>query len=303
MPFIAGEFYVATGIHLHELQDFTRWIKKGSYYHGLLANRGQIEEIPHLIGEGFPKWPQLKPSESCQNSYGRAEGLVAGSSKPTASLPAAPTQETPAEERPMVEAPVPGPSHSSPPAAPTQETPVEEPPMAEAPVPGLSHSSPHAPMETGGAGDGQSWADRAEASAEAEFWQVQPPKCPHSQSRRWGVGLTLPFPLQDLEGRHATVMKLYDHAAEQPPPRDGIAGEAIRHLHSHMLPRDARHLGNQVVSMIAEYHLMCSSRVTSTESPILQEAAKPLLPNLKSYVDRAKALWVAVWLHRLDMSA
>ena len=131
------------------------------------------------------------------------------------------------------------------------------------------------------------------------------------------MGLTLPFPLQDLEGRHAAVMKLYDHAVEQPPPRDGIAGEVIRHLHSHMLPCDARHLGNQVVCMIAEYHLMCSSRVTSTESPILPEAAKPLLPNLKSYVphisfegtrdmrvvDCAKALQVAVWLHRLDMSA
>ena len=127
----------------------------------------------------------------------------------------------------------------------------------------------------------------------------------------------LPFPLQDSEGRHVAVMKLYDHTPEQPLPRDGIAGEAIRHLHSHMLPHDARHLGNQVVCMIAEYHLTSSSRVTSTESPILPEAAKPLLPNLKSYIpnisfegmrdvrvmDRAKALWVAVWLHRLDMSA
>ena len=128
MPFIAGEFYAATGIRLHELQDYTRWIKKNSYYHGLLAHRGQIEEIPHLIGEGFPKWPQLKPSESRQNSYSRAEGPVAGSSEPATSLPAAPTQETPAEDPPMVEAPVPSPSHSSPPAAPTQETPAEEPP-------------------------------------------------------------------------------------------------------------------------------------------------------------------------------
>ena len=172
MPFIAGEFYAATGICLHELQDFTRWIKKNSYYHGLLAHQGQIEEIPHLIGEGFPKWPQLKPSESHWNSYSRAEGPVAGSSEPAASPPAAPTQETPAEEPPMVEAPVPGPSHSGPPAAPTQETPVEEPPLVEAPVPGPSDSSPPAPMETGRAGDGQSWADWAEASAEAEFWQV-----------------------------------------------------------------------------------------------------------------------------------
>ena len=121
----------------------------------------------------------------------------------------------------------------------------------------------------------------------------------------------LPFPLQD-----SSVMKLYDHAAEQQPPPDGVAGEVIRHLHTHMLPQDTRCLGNQVVCMIAEYHLMSSARVSSTQSPILQEAAKHLLPNLKSYVpnisfeglrdmrvvDHAKALWVAVWLHRLDMS-
>ena len=130
------------------------------------------------------------------------------------------------------------------------------------------------------------------------------------------MGPALPFPLQDSEGRHALVMRLYEHAAEQPSPPDGVAGEAIRHLHSHMSPRDARHLGNQVACMIAEYHLTSSARVSSTQSPILPEAAKPLLPNLKSYVlnisfegsrdmrvmDHAKALRVAVWLHRLDMS-
>ena len=188
--------------------------------------------------------------------------------------------------------------------------------MVEAPIPGPSHSSPPALMETGGVGDGQSWADQAEASAEVEFQQARPPKCPRSQSRKWDVGRVFPFPLQDSEGRHALVMRLYEHAAEQPPPPDGVAGEAIRHLHSHMSPWDARHLGNQVVCMIAEYHLTSSARVSSTQSPVLPEAAKPLLLNLKSYipnisfeglqdvrvVDRAKALRVAVWLHRLDMS-
>ena len=256
MPFIAGEFHAATGMRLHELQDFTRWIKKGSYYHGLLVLRGQIEEIPHLIGEELPKWPQLKPSESCQDSYNRAEGPVAGSSEPA----------------------------TRPTAAPIQETPTEEPPMAEAPIPGPSHSSPPAVMETGGAGDSQSWADRAEASAETEFRQARPPKCPHSQSRKQEVVPTLPFPLQDSEWRHASVMKLYEHAAEQPLPPDGVAGEAIRHLHSHILPWDARCLRNQVACMIAEYHLASSARVSLTQSPILPEAAKPLLPNLKLYV-------------------
>ena len=188
--------------------------------------------------------------------------------------------------------------------------------MVEAPIPGPSHSDTPAPMETGEVGDGRSWAEQAEASTEAEFRQARPPKHPHSQSRRWEVGLVLPFPLQDAEGRLASIMRLYEHAGEQPLPRDGVAGEAIRHLHPHILPRNARHLGNQVVCMIAEYHLMSSTRVSSTLSPVLPEAAKPLLPALKMYVpnvsfedtrdvrvlDHAKALRVAVWLHRLDMA-
>ena len=116
MPFIVGEFHAVTGMCLHELQDFTGWIKKGSYYHGLLVYQGQIEECPQLIGVELPKWPQPKPSESHQDSYNRTETPVAGSSKLAAETTTAPTQETPTEEPPMVEAPVPSPSHSSPPA-------------------------------------------------------------------------------------------------------------------------------------------------------------------------------------------
>ena len=68
--------------------------------------------------------------------------------------------------------------------------------------------------------------------------------------------------------------------------------------------------------MIAEYHLTSSARVSTTLSPVLPEAAKLLLPAIKTYVsnvsfegtrdvrvlDRAKALRVAVWLHWLDMA-
>ena len=46
MPFIVEVFYRATGIHLHELLEFTRWIKRGSYFHGLLVKRGQVQECP-----------------------------------------------------------------------------------------------------------------------------------------------------------------------------------------------------------------------------------------------------------------
>ena len=125
-------------------------------------------------------------------------------------------------------------------AAPTQETPTEEPPVEEAPVAGPSRSDTPAPMEMGGVGDGQSWAEQVETSSEAEFRQARPLKHPRSQSRRWETGPALPFPLKDTEGRLTSVARLYEHVGEQPSPRDDAAGRAIRHLHPEIPPRDAR---------------------------------------------------------------
>ena len=122
--------------------------------------------------------------------------------------------------------------------------------MPEAPVAGPSCPDTPAPMETGGVGDGQTWAEQVETSAEAKFHQARPPKCPRSQSRRWEAGPRLPFPLLDKEGRLASVERLYEYAGKQPSPRDDVAGRAIRHLHPEMLPWDAQRLGNQVSCMI-----------------------------------------------------
>ena len=185
-----------------------------------------------------------------------------------------------------------------------EETPAEEPPVEEAPVASPSRANTPAPMEMGGAGDGQTWAEQVETSSEAEFRWARPLKYPHSQSRRWETGPVLPFPLQDAEGRLTSIERLYEYAGEQPSPRDDVAGRAIRHLHPEILPQDARRLENQVVCMIAKYHLTSSARVSTTLSPVLLEAAKLLLPAIKTYVsnvsfegtrdmrvlDRAKAL-------------
>ena len=68
--------------------------------------------------------------------------------------------------------------------------------------------------------------------------------------------------------------------------------------------------------MISEYHLTCLSQGSSCISPVLPEAAKDLLPPIEEYLaddgfhgtrdlrveEKAKTLWVAVWLHRLDIA-
>ena len=145
--------------------------------------------------------------------------------------------------------------------APVAETPVTEAPVdqtlgAEAPV---DPSSTPAPMETGGVGDGQSWAEQMEAGKDEAFQRSRPAKRARSQSRRHEPRPLLPFPLQDSEGRLASISQLYEHVAAQPATHHNVAGRAIMHLHPDMLPQKATCLGNQVACMIAEYHLTGSA--------------------------------------------
>ena len=163
---------------------------------------------------------------------------------------------------------------------PIMEAPAEETPGVEAPV---APSSTPAPMETGGAGDGQSWTEQMEASDDESFQRSRPAKCTRSQSRRCEPKPRLPFPLQDSEGRLTSILQLYEHAAAQPATPHNVAGQAIMHLHFDLLPQKATCLGNQVACVIAEYHLTASARQSSLH-PIIPQEAAPLLPPLKSYI-------------------
>ena len=177
MPYMEKHFHAATGIKLKGLGDFMGWIKHGSYYHALVARKGQLHKCPHLVGVELPRWPQITPSKSCQVSQRR--------------------EETP---------------------TPSPYMPSQEASMAQG-----ARSDIPAPMETGGAGDGQSWVDWAEASADDEFRRDRPAKHHQSTSRRWEGWPTLPFPLQDNAGRCTSVQQLYQHAGEQPRAHHNVA--------------------------------------------------------------------------------
>ena len=169
-------------------------------------------------------------------------------------------------------------------------------------------------METGGVGDGQSWVEQTEAKD--DFKRCRPAKHPQSQSRRWEDRPTVPFPLQDEEGRCTSTQELYRHAGQQPPAHHNVATMGITHLHLEVLPHEARSLGNQVLCMIAEYHLTSNAQGSSSLSPVLPEVARDLLPPVEDYVgggefhgtrdvrvvERAKTLQIATWLHCLDMA-
>ena len=271
MPYMEHQFQALTGIRLKELSQFTGWIKPGSYYHGVVAKKGQLHLCLHLAGTALPRGPQIHLSQ-------------------TQAL----TQKK-------------------------EETPTTSPHMSgeEGGATQGAHSNPPIPMETGGAGNGQSWAEQAEASTEEEWRRDRPAKHCRSSPRRWEVWSTNPFLLQDSEGRHEAVQKLYQHAGEHTSARHDVAAQGMVSHHPDLELGVAKSLNNQVLCMISEYHLTCLSQGPSYVSPVLPEAAKNLLPSMEEYLagsdfqgtqdlrvlERAKTLRVAVWLHRLDMAA
>ena len=210
------------------------------------------------------------------------------------------------------------PSQSHPVTQKEEETPTTSPPTPgkESSVTQRAWSEPPVPMETGRVGDGQSWLEQAEASAEEEWRRDRPAKHHRSSSRKWEGWSTNPFLLQDNKGRHEVVEQLYQHAGECPPARHDVAAQGMACHHPDMELGVAKSLNNQVLCMISEYHLMCLSQGPSYVSPVLLEAAKNLLPSIEEYMAgggfqgtqdlrvlaKAKTLRVAVWLHRPDMA-
>ena len=130
MLYIEEHFWRATGLHLNGLQDFMAWIKQGSYYHRLVAQQGHLHKCPHLAGVPLPRWPQVTPSESRWELQKKVDTLATSSSEPNAGATMAPVTETPVAQTPVAETPA-------------------------------TCSNTPAPMETGRAGDSQSWVSES----------------------------------------------------------------------------------------------------------------------------------------------
>ena len=270
MPYMECHFQALTSIKLKGLSQFTGWIKPGSYYHGVVARKGQLHLCLHLAGTALPKGPQIHPSQTY-------------------------TVMQKKEETPTTSPHMPG-----------KEGGMTQGARSDAPT----------PMETGGAGDGQSRAEQAEASTEEEWRRDRPTKHRRSLPRRWEGQSTNPFPLQDSEGRHEVVQQLYRHTGECTLARHDVAAQGMAIHHPDMELGTVKSLNNQVLCMISEYHLTSLSQGSSYISPVLPEAVTDLLPPVEQYIadsgfqgtrdlrvlEKARTLWVAVWLHHLDMA-
>ena len=120
-----------------------------------------------------------------------------------------------------------------------------------------------------------------------------------------------PFPLRSEEARKEAMGAIYEHVAGQEPPQKNIALRAISAYYPNFTPAAVKTVVGQVLCMIAEYHLACATRGSTTTSPILPEAVVQYLPPLVDYArpgstgltdvrvqdHKASSLHVGVWLH------
>ena len=273
MPYMERQFLVLASVKLKGLSQFTGWIKPGSYYHGVVARKGQLHLYLHLAGTVPPRVPQIHPSETQVLMQKKVD-------TPTTSHP------TTGGKGSMTQG---------------------------------ARSDPPIPMETGGAGDGRSWEEQVEAAhppSKEEWMRDRPTKRHQSSPRRWEIQSPHPFPLQDSKGRHEAIQQLYHHAGECALAHHDVAAQGMATHHPDLEAGMTKSLNNMVLCMILEYHLMCLSQGPYYISLVLPEAAKNLLPPLEEYragsnfqgtqdervLERAKTLWVAVWLHHLDMA-
>ena len=166
----------------------------------------------------------------------------------------------------------------------------------------------------GGAGDSSALSGRA-ASREPRTTRSSSRKRRRSQSRRRDSRPMVLFPLQEHEGRLQAVRTLYEEAGEHRLASEMTALCGLWEGHPELGAEELQRLNNQVLLMIAEYHLTSASQGTHHVLPVLPEGAARLIPPLDDYLpgsfdgcrdvrvtDRAQILHVATWLHRLDLS-
>ena len=284
LPYMEVQFERVTGNKLVGLGACTEWIHAGTYYHWVIAQQGQLGQCPRLAGIPPPQGPVMP----------RPYPPVTVAALPVTA--AASTQAT-----------VPNPPRGGG-GQPQAESQPRKRDAAAAGVQGAAR-------DMGGAGDSSARSGRA-ASREPRTTRSSSRKCRRSQSRRRDSHPTVPFPLQEHEGQLQAVRTLYEEAGEHRLASEMTALRGLREGHPEMGAEELQRLNNQVLLMIAEYHLMSASQGTHHVLPVLPKGAARLIPPLDDYLpgsfdgchdvrfmDRAQVLRVAVWLHRLDLRA
>ena len=69
MPYLAAVFERQTGLTLPTLAKYTKWIKAGSFYHGIICEREELNHTPHLANAPAPNINQRSPNKDALISH------------------------------------------------------------------------------------------------------------------------------------------------------------------------------------------------------------------------------------------
>ena len=69
MPYLAAVFKRQTGLALPALAKYTKWIKAGSFYHGIIREREELNHTPHLVTAPAPNMNQRSPNKDALISH------------------------------------------------------------------------------------------------------------------------------------------------------------------------------------------------------------------------------------------
>ena len=127
------------------------------------------------------------------------------------------------------------------------------------------------------AGDGASWDDLVTRT------EAGPGACKRKRTNAEQQAPGCPFPLASEEARKEAMGIVHKHAKGLEPSQKNIASRAISAYYLDFTLAAVKGVMSQVLCMIAEYHLACATRGSTTMSPILPEAVEQYLPLLEDY--------------------
>ena len=302
MPYVAKQFKNVTGKDLQGLSDFTGWIGLGGYYHWKLAQLGQLQACPCLQGHPVPKGPVARPSRRPHPQRLTQTGTPAtgasGRCQDGSQLTSNQGGKTSTSSQ--------GGKTSTSSQGGKTSTSSQGSKLAftgRGKKQTASGDLVHPPPEREGVGNGtwRDWYQRTLWGAEGGMSEPQGP----------------PYPIETAQVRWEAIGQIYNSVDGKYLPPHNIASEALQAYYSGVDPQTLKTWVCQILCMISEYHMACMTRGSLVTSPILPGVLEDRLPPLTDYAlpeDRlgvtnirvwdhqSRTLWVAVWLHRLDMA-
>ena len=265
MPYLAAVFKRQTGLTLPALAKYTKWIKAGSFYHGIIHEQEELNHTPHLVTTPAPNMNQRSPNEDalishCQEykaTFQQVNTSLATLAKAQSNFltSLAIFRQDTREVRTLS---------------------LPKPLQVRQPQSGAGDAmgaTPDVPLPPSNRVPATSKRQKRPATGEAD---------------RPGRSLN-PFPLQVDGDRRAMVEILLNTVAGITHATSEEVAMYFRIKYPRMSSADARHWANQLLVTLSEYQLECALHDPSVVSPVVSsQIDQELKPEEEYYVPAAR---------------